>query len=736
MWLSTARAKILVLLPQADLFCKWSGRVIKLNAAQSEAVTYTSGPCLVLAGAGSGKTRVIITKIAYLLRNSLAQASEILAVTFTNKAAAEMRERISLEVDEQTAKALTISTFHSLGRIILKEQAALLKLGRNFSIFDDADSFKVIKQIISNDFPNLKDGNSNEYISQICHKISMWKGELKTPKAVAKDPHADVITTEIYRKYAEYLRACNAVDFDDLIFIPTRLLLLREDVREYYQKRFRYILVDEYQDTNHTQYYLLMCLVAGTQRFTVVGDDDQSIYSWRGARPENIKKLTEDFPELKVIKLEQNYRSTSRILRCANSIIANNPHLFEKTLFSGLSEGEKIKVVTCDDNDHACDYVAAEILGQHFDKKNSWAHYAILYRSNSQARDMEKALLSAHIPCKITGDTGFFARMEVKDIMAWCRVLANPRDDAALLRVINIPQRGIGAQTIKAMTDLSHKFNRCLYDCACSVELQQMLNKTQQDAMAGFLGLLVGLRRKLNERDDLYVCQNLIETIGYVRYLKADNSPNALEWKMKNVQTLMSWVEELVEGKKGDKLSFADAVERLGLREMMDKRTDEDGDNAVQMMTLHASKGLEFPYVFLIGMEEGLLPHRTSIDENNIEEERRLAYVGVTRAQKELTLVRCRQRKHGGGMIQPEPSRFIFEMPEQDICYINQSEGAEQDSSTNLKDIGRAIAMLKDSLTDEQAKRLESERAQAAKEALMDEDRSQAEKDGLTPKAY
>ena len=664
---------------------------MELNAAQKEAVEYINGPCLVLAGAGSGKTRVIITKISYLLKNNLAHPSEILAVTFTNKAAKEMRERLAKQVSENAASQLTISTFHALGRIILKEQSSLLRLGRNFSIFDDADTFKIIKQIITNEYPMLKNSASNEYIDGICHKISMYKGELKTPKALANDPTCDSIVQGIYQKYNDYLRACNAVDFDDLIFIPTRLLLLKKEIREYYQKRFKYILVDEYQDTNQTQYVLLMCLVASNQRFTVVGDDDQSIYSWRGARPENIKQLTLDFPELKVIKLEQNYRSTSRILRCANSIIANNPHIFEKTLYSGLRDGDKIKVVTCSDSDHACEYIASEILGQHFDDKNSWSHYAVLYRSNSQARDMEKALLSAHIPCKVTGDTSFFSRMEVKDILCWCRLLNNPKDDAALLRVINIPHRGVGAQSIKVLTDLSHKYNRCLYDCACSTEVKTLLNKSQYDALLGFLGLLVGLRQKLINNQDLEVCQKLLEIINYEQYLKQDSSENAFEWRLKNVQTLMSWIEELVSGQRDAPMSFGEAIERLGLREMMDKRPDED-DNAVQMMTLHAAKGLEFPNVFLLGMEEGILPHRTSIEENNIEEERRLAYVGVTRAQTRLTMVLAQQRKQGGGVTIQEPSRFINEMPQEDLVFINQSDKVEPQA--NFTGINMALDEL------------------------------------------
>lgn len=693
---------------------------MQLNAAQQEAVTYTQGPCLVLAGAGSGKTRVIITKIAYLLRNNLAQPAQILAVTFTNKAAAEMRERIALEVGPEISSQLTICTFHSLGRQILKEQAQLLRLGSHFSIFDETDTLKILKGIIASDYSTLKSTQSADYLSTVASHISRWKGELKNPSSILKDPKSDHITAELYQKYSDYLRACNAVDFDDLIYLPTRLLLLNEKVRSYYQQRYRYIMVDEYQDTNHTQYYLLMCLVASNQRFMVVGDDDQSIYSWRGARPENIKQLTVDFPELKVIKLEQNYRSTSRILHCANSIIAHNQHLFSKTLYSGIEGGEPIRVVTCNDNEQSCEYIAAEILGHRFDHRCKWGDYAILYRSNSQSRDMEKALMSAHIPCKITGDTSFFARMEVKDIMAWCRVLTNPKDDAALLRIINVPHRGIGAQTIKIMTELGRKFNRCLYDCAISQEMHSALNKQQVDALCSFLGLLFDLRHKLAQHHDLEVCRTLIDKIGYRGYLRAENaSTNAFEWKLKNVQILMGWIEELLTGQKSNsfgksraagsagtagaasdlnqplEMRFGEAVERLGLREMMDKKADEDEEqDAVQMMTLHAAKGLEFPVVFLLGMEEGILPHRTSIEEHNIEEERRLAYVGVTRAQKELTLVVARQRKQGNSIVQQEPSRFIGEMPKEELTFIDLAKPQKQSKESSQHGLERVIEDL------------------------------------------
>lgn len=670
---------------------------MQLNPAQLEAVRYIDGPCLVLAGAGSGKTRVIITKIATLIREKHVLPEEILALTFTNKAANEMRERIALELDADTASKLTISTFHSLGRIILKEQAKTLKISKNFSIFDENDVFNIIKQIIDNEYPMLQDGKSYAYIESIINKISMWKGELQTPRSLAENKEEDSVAVGIYQRYNDYLRACNAVDFDDLIFIPTRLLLLFKETRDYYQNRFKYILVDEYQDTNATQYSMLISLMATNKRFTVVGDDDQSIYSWRGARPENINKMAEDFPDLKVIKLEQNYRSTSRILRCANSIIANNPHVFEKKLFSSFEEGEKVRVMYCDDNDQACEYVASEILAHRFERKTKWSDYAVLYRSNSQARDIEKALISAHIPCRVTGDTSFFARAEVKDILAWCRVIANPKDDAALIRIINVPNRGIGAKTIKIISDLSHKYKRCFYDCAISSEFKSLVNNEQMDAVSGFLGTLIKLRSMLIQHRDEELCKTLVNQIGYDEYLKKDNSDAAYEWKMKNTNMVMGWLEELITGAKNERYNFIDAIERLGLREMMDKRASgEDEENSVQMMTLHAAKGLEFPFVYLVGMEEGILPHKTSIEEDNIEEERRLAYVGVTRAKRELTLLVCKQRKQGGSTKQMEPSRFIAEMPVSDLEYIDHSTMIADNTKAMQRMVKSDIAALRD----------------------------------------
>lgn len=676
---------------------------MKLNPAQLEAVHYTNGPCLVLAGAGSGKTRVIITKIANLIRTKQALPEQILAVTFTNKAANEMRERIALEMSDDIAAKLTICTFHSLGRIILKEQAKNLGISKNFTIFDESDVNNIIKQIIVNDYPMLKDANNYTYIEGIANKISMWKGELKTPKSLASNPDVDSIALGIYQKYNDYLRACNAVDFDDLIFIPTRLLLLSEPTRTYYQNRFRYILVDEYQDTNETQYYMLMSLMASNQRFTVVGDDDQSIYSWRGARPENIKKMTEDFPDLRVIMLEQNYRSTSRILRCANSIISNNPHIFEKKLFSGFEEGAKIRVLYCDDNTQACEFIATEILGHRYENKARWQDYAVLYRSNSESKNIEKEFIQSRIPCKITGDTSFFSRNEVKDILAWCRIISNPKDDAALLRIINVPPRGIGAQTIKYMTELSHKYGRCLYDCAVSSELQNLLTPAQQDAINGFLGLLIELRSMLATQKNVELCDSVINLIGYEDYLKRECSDEAFKWRFKNANTVIDWIRELVDGSKGEHYSFSDAIERLGLREMMDKRSNNtEEQDEVQMMTLHASKGLEFPYVFLVGMEEGVLPHKTSIEEDNIEEERRLAYVGVTRAKQELTIIVRKQKQSGQAMRLLEPSRFIAEMPIDDLEQMDistylatDSEAASRNNEMLLDSIEQIVKQLK-----------------------------------------
>lgn len=668
---------------------------MRLNDAQQQAVTYIDGPCLVLAGAGSGKTRVITAKIVNLITGHKLPAKTVCAVTFTNKAAAEMRERVAHELGQDCAKEIWISTFHSLGLGILRIEHNKVGLKRNFTLFDESDQFKIVRDLIREKYPLMLDGKAErDCIFDALQQISLWKGELRAPQDISPK----TTLSSLYEEYQTYLKACNAADFDDLIFLTTKLLKSDPETASKWENYFRYVLVDEYQDTNTTQYELLKVLVSKRRRFTVVGDDDQSIYSWRGARPENINILAHDFPDLKVIKLEQNYRSSGRILHCANKIIENNEHLFKKSLFSNLDEGKKIAVIEVQDENAESERVASEILKHRYLYRKPWRDYAVLYRSNTQSRSIEKAFRSARIPCVITGGSSFFDMMEVKDILAWCRLLSNEGDNAALLRIINIPRRGIGAETLSTIASVASEYSVNLYTALRSKQLYAKLSSGQNKSITSFLELYNSLKNLLKAHQDLQLAQKLIDIIGYEGYLRGTGANDkSVEVKIKNVRTLMSWIEDLVKGRRGEPpLLFSQAVDKLGLREMMDKNEDGSENDAVQLMTLHSAKGLEFPYVFLIGMEEGILPHRNSLDmPNGIEEERRLAYVGVTRAKVELTITYCRERKKGREATANEPSRFIAEMPQEDLAreFLGAPKKIDKEESAMMLD--RGLDMLK-----------------------------------------
>lgn len=673
---------------------------MQLNQAQDQAVRYTDGPCLVLAGAGSGKTRVITTKIVHLIERMNILPREILAVTFTNKAAREMRERVALNLGKERSKDISISTFHSLGLDIIREEHIHFGLHHNFTLFDEYDQLKIIRDILNDQYAHILKSavNPRECIENVATDISSLKGNLLGPDDVTSSRDLKAV----YSSYTDYLLACNAVDFEDLIFKPTRLFKENEDSRIKWASRFKYILVDEYQDTNETQYQLLRMLTSIYNRFTVVGDDDQSIYSWRGAKPENIKTLSEDYPALKVIKLEQNYRSTSRILHVANTIIANNPHVFTKTLFSNIPGGDKIRVFKLKSEEDEADYITADLLRHRCEHNNPpLSDYAILYRSNSQARLIEKTLREAKLPCVITGGSSFFDQVEVKDIMAYCRIVANPRDDAAILRVINVPRRGIGADTISKLSELAKQNNYSLFQAMLDPEIMNILNVQQLESLGKFLSILTQLRSMHINKEDVAIARNLTEIIGYSSYLKANvASQSAVEYKLRNVSTLLEWIEDLVTGKKGESpMRFAQAVDRLGLKEMMDKKNDDEDIDAIQLMTIHASKGLEFPYVYLLGVEEKILPHKNSIDDvHGIEEERRLAYVGITRAKQRLTISYCISRRRGGNTSVTMPSRFLKEMPQKDLQHFDFTNKDSIDDEYFEESIDFAVSSLKNLL--------------------------------------
>lgn len=668
---------------------------MKLNPGQQQAVEYVQGPCLVLAGAGSGKTRVITNKIAHLIRNTGYQPRQIAAVTFTNKAAREMKERVAQTLGRKEAKGLMISTFHTLGLEIIKREYKALGMKSNFSLFDDQDQLALLKELT---FDHLEE--DKELLQQLVSQISNWKNALLTPeqaKGLARSEREHTFA-ECYRRYELHLNSCNVLDFDDLITKPTLLFARDEQARERWQQRIRYLLVDEYQDTNTSQYQLVKLLVGKRAYFTVVGDDDQSIYSWRGAQPKNLVQLSKDFPELRVIKLEQNYRSSGCILNAANILIANNPHVFEKQLFSNLGYGDPMKVITANNEDHEAERVVGELIAHHFINKTDYKDYAILYRGNHQSRIFEKMLMQNRIPYRISGGTSFFSRPEIKDLLAYLRVLTNPEDDSAFLRIVNTPRRGIGPATIQKLGEWANTRDKSLYQASFDLGLGQTLSGQGLAALTNFTGWLAEVE-KLVEREPLIAVRDLLHGLDYQSWLfETSASPKAAEMRMKNVDQLFSWMAEMLEGDDlNEPMTLAQVVTRFTLRDMMERGEEAEVLDQVQLMTLHASKGLEFPYVFLVGMEEGILPHQSSIDEDNVDEERRLAYVGITRAQKSLFFTLCRERRQYGELIRPEPSRFLYELPQDDLHWDDGKKvvkTAEEKQQAGLRGVAGLKAML------------------------------------------
>jgi ATP-dependent DNA helicase Rep len=646
-----------------------------LNQTQRSAVAYVGGPLLVVAGAGSGKTRVITRKIAYLIDACGIAARHICAVTFTNKAAREMKGRVSHQVKGRRARGLRISTFHTLGLNILRHDHQEAGYRNGFSLFDPQDSEAVLKE-------HLRKGKLADATTPgAAHaRISGWKNALTTPDEAlrhAEDAY-EAGLAGLYAAYERSLRAYNAADFDDLITVPVRLLRERGDLRERWQERIRYLLVDEYQDTNGAQYELVRLLVGARGALTVVGDDDQSIYAWRGARPENLARLQQDYPTLKVVVLQQNYRSSRRILGLANALIANNPHVFAKRLWSGHPPGDQPAVMTCRDEAHEAERVVAEILHGHFTRGDRFGDFAILYRGNHQSRPFEKALREHSVPYFLSGGTSFFSRSEVKDVMAYLRLLANPQDDAAFLRIINAPRREIGPSTLERLAGYASGRAAGLLAACDELGLSQHLSERARERLSAFAAW-IGQYAERARREPIAAVRALVHNLNYEAWLQETaSSRQAAERRMENVHELLNWLDALHKGDLREK-GLSEMVSHLSLMDVLERRDEAQGGDRVHLMTLHAAKGLEFPHVFLVGMEEDLLPHRTSVEEENIEEERRLAYVGITRARQTLIFTLARRRKRAGEVLPSEPSRFLLELPEEDLQWdTKRSDDAEQ----------------------------------------------------------
>ena len=668
----------------------------KLNPRQQESVEYISGPLLVLAGAGSGKTSVITQKIAYLIQECGYKAHNIAAVTFTNKAAREMKARVSKLVRGKQSHGLIVSTFHNLGLNILRKESNSMGLKNNFTLFDDHDSKALIKDIVLRSSPNVADE-----IDFFKNLISLWKNDLLEPEDL-RGKMEDAIHTlavEIYAEYNRMLSAYNAVDFDDLIRLPTLLFQRNADVLAKWQRRIRYLLVDEYQDTNISQYLLVKYLVGDDPRFTVVGDDDQSIYSWRGARPENLAKLQDDFPHLRLVKLEQNYRSTRLILNAANTVIDHNPHVFKKTLWSEMVHGEPIRIIRNPSEDAEAERVANEILHQHLVRKCSYKDFAILYRGNHQSRLVEMKLQQNRIPYKINGGTSFFAKAEIKDVMSYLRLLINPDDDAAFLRIINTPRREIGPATLEKLNEYATSRNVSLSAACHELGLREHLSERASERLSRFSDWLERTIKKLHTEDNpVMVIREMITDINYEAWLRQDSTTDSMaEKRLANVHILIDGLQSMLERGNDDDdsdLAIGDAIAKLVLRDLMERQEEENDEDAVQLMTLHASKGLEFPIVFMLGLEEEILPHRNSIESGDIEEERRLMYVGITRAQKSLTLTYASKRKQFGELIDCTPSRFLDELPEEDVTWIGVESEKPANTEDNINTISNLRALL------------------------------------------
>ncbi|MBE7928229.1 DNA helicase Rep [Pseudomonas saudiphocaensis] len=666
----------------------------RLNPRQQEAVNYVGGPMLVLAGAGSGKTSVITRKIAYLIQQCGIRAQYIVAVTFTNKAAREMKERVSSLLRGGEGRGLTVSTFHNLGLNIIRKEYAKLGYKPGFSIFDEGDIKSLLTDIMQKEYAG------DDGVDEIKNYIGSWKNDLVTPEealANARNPKEQTAAI-VYTHYQRTLKAYNAVDFDDLIMQPVKLFQDHPEVLEKWRNRVRYMLVDEYQDTNASQYLLVKLLVQERAHFTVVGDDDQSIYAWRGARPENLMQLKEDFPSLKVVMLEQNYRSTSRILKCANVLISNNPHAFEKQLWSEMGHGDPIRVIRCRNEDAEAERVAMEILTLHLKTGRPYSDFAILYRGNYQAKLIELKLQHHQIPYRLSGGTSFFGRQEVKDLMSYFRLLVNPDDDNAFLRVINVPRREIGSTTLEKLGNYATARKISMYTACDEIGLGELLDSRFADRLSRFKRYMDNLRQQCAQNDPIAALRSMVMDIDYETWVRSQTSSDkAADFRMGNVWFLIDALKNTLERDEEGEMTIEEAIAKLVLRDMLERQQEEEeGAEGVQMMTLHASKGLEFPYVFILGMEEEILPHRSSIEADTIEEERRLAYVGITRARQNLALTFAAKRKQYGEIIECMPSRFLDELPQEDLEWEGQEDAPVEVKAARGNDALAAMrAMLK-----------------------------------------
>lgn len=656
----------------------------KLNSVQREAAMYLDGPLLVLAGAGSGKTRVITHKIAYLVEECGYQARNIAAITFTNKAATEMRERVGHLLQGKNSKGLVVSTFHSLGMTILRAEARLLGYKPQFSIFDSSDTYKIVGE--------LANSGDKQELRDIQTQVSNWKSAFVSPEqaVVVAGSAEEEAYARIYMRYQETLRAYQAVDFDDLIHLPVVLFKEHPEALARWQQRLRYLLIDEYQDTNDCQYQLTRLLAGKRAAFTAVGDDDQAIYAWRGASIENLHNLRTDYSNLRVIKLEQNYRSSQRILKVANGLINHNTKVFEKKLWSDHGIGDPIRIYAAKDDEHEAESVVMKLITHKFDHQAKYSDYAILYRSNYLSRAFEGQLREQRIPYTVSGGTSFFDKPEIKDITAYLRLIANPDDDPAFIRAITTPKRGIGNTTLEKLGSYAGTRHISLFAAAFEAQVQHLLPERQFDDLMIFCNFINRLQDRAESDPCGELLDELLRAINYETWLYDAQEPRQAESRWKNVEDFVGWLKRKSEA---DDKSLLAMVQTIALINMLEGKNEEQ--DAVTLSTLHASKGLEFPHVFIIGAEEDILPFRDS-DAKGIEEERRLMYVGVTRAERSLQISYCKRRRRGKDWGLCEPSRFLEEMPQDELVFAGGHAEAVQvvTKDEGMDKLARLKAML------------------------------------------
>jgi superfamily I DNA/RNA helicase len=637
--------------------------LLALNPPQRAAAEQIHGPVLILAGAGTGKTRVITTRIAGMVYDGI-PPEQILAVTFTNKAAAEMRERVGTMIDPEVAERVTISTFHSLCVRILRTCIERLGYKKSFSIYTQSDQVGLLRRIIVRKIG--KDESLDPKLANML--ISQAKN---TGKPISD--MEDSLISEVYRTYQRELKLLNAVDFDDLIILAVRGLQENPDIRREWQRRFRYVMVDEFQDTNHLQMDLLKSLVGEEHNICVVGDDDQSIYGWRGADITNILGFEQFYPNPTVIKLEENYRSTNCILRLANSLIRHNLTRRDKTLWSGMGDGEKVRLVAMPDAETEAEWVIGELLDRHRIGRRPYDDMAILFRMNSQSRVMEEKLRENEIPYKLIGGQSFYERREIKDILAYLALFLNHDDDVSLLRVIAAPPRGIGEGTITLATQFSIDHQMSVFTALNDLEFLGCLTTRAQRAIGAFTTFIYRYSDIVHTKSANYAAmtEELIKEISYAEFLKKNcKTPEEVDSRRKNVSELIDGMHSHFEKSKRGLRGYLDSVALMQDRE--DAKNEAEG-NGVSLITMHAAKGLEFPVCHIIGVEEGILPHSRSIEEGSRDEERRLLYVGITRAKEDLTITWCRSRKRYGDKMPCQPSSFFRELSKEELIETDHS---------------------------------------------------------------